>query len=64
MDYLPTELRLGDASLLLTALCAGQAPAATPPGRVGIDDVIAEKLDHAITAAMREAGIPGVGVGL
>ncbi|MFJ3204774.1 serine hydrolase domain-containing protein [Streptomyces sp. NPDC086989] len=52
------------ASLLLAALCAGQAPAAAPPGRVGIDDVIAEKLDHEITAAMREAGIPGVGVGL
>lgn len=52
------------ASLLLTALCAGQAPTAAPPGRVGIDDVIAEELDDAITGAMREAGIPGVGVGL
>lgn len=52
------------ASLLLTALCAGQAPAAAPPGRIGIDDVTAEKLDDAITTAMREAGIPGVGVGL
>ncbi|MFJ9937487.1 serine hydrolase domain-containing protein [Streptomyces virginiae] len=59
-----TPTVLAAASLLLTALCAGQAPAAAPPGRVGIDDVIAEKLDDAITAAMREAGIPGVGVGL
>ncbi|MER7735234.1 serine hydrolase domain-containing protein [Streptomyces erythrochromogenes] len=59
-----TPTALAAASLLLTALCAGQAPAAAPPGRVGIDPVVAEKLDDAITAAMREAGIPGVGVGL
>ncbi|MDX3539006.1 serine hydrolase [Streptomyces sp. MB09-01] len=59
-----TPTVLAAASLLLTALCAGQAPAAAPPGRVDIDPVIAEKLDDAITAVMREAGIPGVGVGL
>ncbi|MEV6676139.1 serine hydrolase domain-containing protein [Streptomyces erythrochromogenes] len=59
-----TPTVLAAASLLLTALCAGQAPAAAPPARVGIDPVIAEKLDDAITAAMREADIPGVGVGL
>ncbi|MFJ3963045.1 serine hydrolase domain-containing protein [Streptomyces sp. NPDC090036] len=52
------------ASLLLTALCAGQAPAAAPPGRVDIDPAVAEQLDDAITAAMRKAAIPGVGVGL
>ncbi|MFD3551118.1 serine hydrolase domain-containing protein [Streptomyces goshikiensis] len=55
---------LAAASLLLTALCAGQAPAAAPPGRVDIDPVAVERLDDAITAAMREAAIPGVGVGL
>ncbi|KMO93416.1 serine hydrolase domain-containing protein [Streptomyces roseus] len=59
-----TPTAVAAACLLLTALCAGQAPAAAPPGRIGIDDVTAEKLDDAITAAMREAGIPGVGVGL
>ncbi|MFD7560149.1 serine hydrolase domain-containing protein [Streptomyces sp. NPDC059835] len=58
-----TTTALAAASLLLTALCAGQAPAA-PPGRAGIDPATAEKLDDAITATMREAGIPGVGVGL
>ncbi|KJK45998.1 serine hydrolase domain-containing protein [Streptomyces sp. NRRL F-4428] len=64
MGWYRTPTVMAAASLLLTALCAGQAPAAAPPARVGIDDVIAEKLDDAITAAMREAGIPGVGVGL
>ncbi|OLZ65653.1 serine hydrolase [Streptomyces amritsarensis] len=64
MGRFRTPTVLAAASLLLTALCAGQAPAAAPPGRVGIDPVVAEKLDDAITAAMREADIPGVGVGL
>ncbi|MEU6315316.1 serine hydrolase domain-containing protein [Streptomyces sp. NPDC047014] len=59
-----TPAVLAAATLLLSALCAGQAPAAAPPGRVGVDPVVAEKLDDAITAAMREADIPGVGVGL
>ncbi|MER7826644.1 serine hydrolase domain-containing protein [Streptomyces sp. NPDC096097] len=59
-----TPTVLAAASLLLTALCAGQAPAAAPPGRIDIDPVIAEQLDDAITAAMRKADIPGVGVGL
>ncbi|MGY4391203.1 serine hydrolase domain-containing protein [Streptomyces virginiae] len=59
-----TPTVLAAASLLLTALCAGQAPAAAPPGRVDIDPVVAEQLDEAITAAMRKADIPGVGVGL
>ncbi|MFJ3637710.1 serine hydrolase domain-containing protein [Streptomyces sp. NPDC090112] len=59
-----TSAVLGAATLLLTALCAGQAPAAAPPGRVDIDPAIAEELDDAITAAMREAAIPGVGIGL
>ncbi|MEU9148788.1 serine hydrolase domain-containing protein [Streptomyces sp. NPDC048349] len=59
-----TATALAAASLLLTALCAGQAPAAAPSGRAGIDPATAEKLDDAITAAMREADIPGVGVGL
>lgn len=53
------------ASLLLTALCAGTAPAAVAPGRVAdVDAATAERLDDAITTAMRKAGIPGVGVGL
>lgn len=52
------------ASLLLTALCAGTAPAAVPPGRADVDVATAERLDAAITAAMEKAGIPGVGVGL
>ncbi|MEV7562173.1 serine hydrolase domain-containing protein [Streptomyces sp. NPDC089795] len=59
-----TPTVLAAASLLLTALCAGQAPAAAPPGRIDIDPVIAEQLDDAITAAMRKADIPGVGIGL
>ncbi|MFJ2749943.1 serine hydrolase domain-containing protein [Streptomyces sp. NPDC087297] len=59
-----TPTVLAAASLLLTALCAGQAPAAAPPGRADIDPATAEQLDDAITAAMRKAGIPGVGVGL
>ncbi|MET9962496.1 serine hydrolase domain-containing protein [Streptomyces sp. NPDC006326] len=52
------------ASLLLTALCAGQAPAAVSSGRAGVDPATAERLDDAITAAMKKEGIPGVGVGL
>lgn len=51
------------ASLLLSALCAGQAPAAVP-GRIDIDPVVAEKLDDAIEDTMREAAVPGVGIGL
>ncbi|MFF3213680.1 serine hydrolase domain-containing protein [Streptomyces sp. NPDC002886] len=53
------------ASLLLTALCAGTAPAAVAPGRVSdVDAATAARLDEAITAAMRKADIPGVGIGL
>ncbi|CAL9464594.1 D-aminopeptidase [Streptomyces sp. enrichment culture] len=52
------------ASLLLAALCAGQAPAAALPGRVDIDPATAERLDEAITETMRKAGIPGVSVGV
>ncbi|MGW5397737.1 serine hydrolase domain-containing protein [Streptomyces sp. NPDC003952] len=49
------------ASLLLTALCAGTLP----EGRAAdVDAATAERLDGAITAAMKKAGIPGVGVGL
>ncbi|GAA3096659.1 serine hydrolase domain-containing protein [Streptomyces goshikiensis] len=59
-----TPTALAAASLLLAALCVGQAPAAAPPGRVDIDPVVAGQLDDAITAAMRRAAIPGVGVGL
>ncbi|MFE3789250.1 serine hydrolase domain-containing protein [Streptomyces goshikiensis] len=59
-----TPTALAAASLLLTALCAGQAPAATPPGPVDINPAVAGRLDAAITSAMREAAIPGVGVGL
>lgn len=43
------------ASLLLTALCAGTAPAAVPPGRADVDVATAERLDAAITAAMEKA---------
>ncbi|MEU8775073.1 serine hydrolase domain-containing protein [Streptomyces sp. NPDC048606] len=59
-----TPTLLAAATLLLSALCAGQAPAAAPPGRVDIDPAVAERLDDAIEAAMRRAAIPGVGVGL
>ncbi|MFE3994517.1 serine hydrolase domain-containing protein [Streptomyces goshikiensis] len=59
-----TPTALAAASLLLTALCAGQAPAAAPPGPVDINPAVAGRLDDAITAAMRAAAIPGVGVGL
>ncbi|QES48829.1 serine hydrolase [Streptomyces venezuelae] len=52
------------AALLLTVLCTGQAPAAAPPGRADLDPVTVERLDGAIQAAMRQAGIPGVNVGL
>ncbi|MGP3683651.1 serine hydrolase domain-containing protein [Streptomyces sp. IBSNAI002] len=55
---------LAAASVLLTALCAGQAPATVPQGRVDVDAATAERLDDAISAAMRKAGIPGVSVGL
>ncbi|MFG2880588.1 serine hydrolase domain-containing protein [Streptomyces sp. NPDC048337] len=55
---------LAAASLLLGLLSAGPAPAAAAPHRVDIDPAVAEKLDDAITAAMREASIPGVGIGL
>ncbi|MFJ3877768.1 serine hydrolase domain-containing protein [Streptomyces sp. NPDC090077] len=55
---------LAAASLLLTALCAGQAPAAGVPGRADVDAATAERLDEAVTAAMKKAGIPGVTVGL
>ncbi|MFI5862995.1 hypothetical protein [Streptomyces sp. NPDC051546] len=44
------------ASLLLTALCAGTLP----EGRAAdVDAATAERLDGAITAAMKKAGIPG-----
>ncbi|WP_328923888.1 beta-lactamase family protein [Streptomyces sp. NBC_00190] len=52
------------ASLLLTVLCVGQAPAAAPLGRVDVDPATAQRLDDAITAAMKKADIPGVSVGL
>ncbi|MEV6688296.1 serine hydrolase domain-containing protein [Streptomyces sp. NPDC051130] len=52
------------ASLLLTALCAGHAPAAEAPGRAGVDPATAQRIDDAVTAAMKEEGIPGVTVGL
>ncbi|CAM5432302.1 beta-lactamase [Streptomyces avidinii] len=52
------------ASLLLTALCAGTAPAAEPPGRADVDPATTQRLDAAISAVMEKAGIPGVSVGL
>ncbi|MEU9234229.1 serine hydrolase domain-containing protein [Streptomyces subrutilus] len=55
---------LAAASVLLTALCAGQAPAAAPQSRADVDAVTAERLDDAVTAAMEKADIPGVSVGL
>ncbi|MER5934786.1 serine hydrolase domain-containing protein [Streptomyces sp. NPDC002054] len=52
------------AALLLTVLCTGQAPAAAPPGRADLDQATVERLDEAITAVMRQTGIPGANVGL
>ncbi|MFB6806194.1 serine hydrolase domain-containing protein [Streptomyces sp. NPDC056387] len=54
------------AVLLLAALCAGTGPdrPAAASARENFDPATVQKLDAAITRIMKEAGIPGVNVGL
>ncbi|MFD6966719.1 serine hydrolase domain-containing protein [Streptomyces sp. NPDC059949] len=54
------------ATLLLAALCAGTAPdrQATTPVRQDFDTATVERLDAALTKIMKDAGIPGLNVGV
>ncbi|WP_327281644.1 MULTISPECIES: serine hydrolase domain-containing protein [unclassified Streptomyces] len=54
------------AALLLAALCAGTDPArpAAACARENFDPATVQKLDAAITKIMKEAGVPGVNIGL